>query len=301
MLAAGELGRVVIDAHTDPTFVAGEVIDAVRNRLAQFLVGKVMNVHLLGLALGLPFLARILEFPDQFLLFRVDRDHWLVPLLKRHHLPVDVLELSVAVRMRRAFARLAVGLQAVAGLLEQCRYLRSVTKDGSWFIFFPTNVHPEYRAMLWQLAKDAAATLTEQQKKHWNRRIHEWRGECRQDFNRETDEMYEKGIAARRGRGDDGGSRERDGNEKTWTVGPTVTWAGGEWPKRFVLLRRARDEPRPETVGLQSAKTRLQPRGMSIGPGRPDRDTPYFAEWVAAGPSRQGPYSCPSVLIEEAV
>ena len=65
--------------------------------------------------------------------------------------------------------------------------LRSVTKDGSWVIFFPRNVHPEYRAMLWQLAQNAAATLTEQQKKHWNRRVHDWRGECRQGFNHETD------------------------------------------------------------------------------------------------------------------
>jgi hypothetical protein len=56
--------------------------------------------------------------------------------------------------------------------------LRSVTKDSSWVIFFPTNVHPEYRAMLWQLAQDAADNLTDAQKKHWNRRIHEWRRVC---------------------------------------------------------------------------------------------------------------------------
>ena len=60
-------------------------------------------------------------------------------------------------------------------------------RHGSWVIFFPRNVHPEYRAMLWQLAQNAAETLTEQQKKHWNRRVHDWRGECRQDFNHETD------------------------------------------------------------------------------------------------------------------
>jgi hypothetical protein len=42
--------------------------------------------------------------------------------------------------------------------------LRSVTKDGSWVIFFPTNVHPDYRAMLWQLAQDAANHLNDAQK-----------------------------------------------------------------------------------------------------------------------------------------
>src|ERR1043166_7037315 len=38
---AGELGGVVVDAHTDPTFVAGQVVDPIRNPLAHFRVGKV--------------------------------------------------------------------------------------------------------------------------------------------------------------------------------------------------------------------------------------------------------------------
>ena len=59
--------------------------------------------------------------------------------------------------------------------------LRSVTKDGSWVIFFPKNMHPDYRAMLWRLAQDAADNLSDAQKKHWNRRIHEWRRECQQE------------------------------------------------------------------------------------------------------------------------
>jgi hypothetical protein len=59
--------------------------------------------------------------------------------------------------------------------------LLSVTKDSSWVTFFPTNVHPEYRAMLWQLAQDAAHKLSDAQKKHWHRRIHEWRRECQQN------------------------------------------------------------------------------------------------------------------------
>src|SRR5487761_38310 len=116
---ACELGGVVIDADTDPTFVTGQVVNPVGNGLAQFLVGKVMNVHLLRPALGLPFRTGILEFSDQFFLFRVHRDDRLLTFLKRPHLAVDGLELSIAIRVRRALARLAVGLQAVAALLQQ--------------------------------------------------------------------------------------------------------------------------------------------------------------------------------------
>jgi hypothetical protein len=70
----------------------------------------------------MPFLAWILEFSDQFLLFCVYRDHGLLLLLKRSHLPVDVLELSIAVGVRRTFPHLAVGLQAVTTLLQQHRH-----------------------------------------------------------------------------------------------------------------------------------------------------------------------------------
>jgi hypothetical protein len=59
--------------------------------------------------------------------------------------------------------------------------LLSVTPDGSWVIFFPTNVHPEYRAKLWLLAQVVADNLNDAKREHWNRQIHEWRRECRQD------------------------------------------------------------------------------------------------------------------------
>ena len=46
----GELGRVVVDPHAHPALVAGQVVDAVGDRLAQLLVREVMDLHLLGLA-----------------------------------------------------------------------------------------------------------------------------------------------------------------------------------------------------------------------------------------------------------
>ncbi len=116
---ACELSSVVIDPDAHPSFIGGQVVDSVRNRLAQLWVGKVVDVHGFGLALGLPFFARILEFSHQLLLLRIHRDDGLVPPLKGPHLAVDVLELIVPVRVRRAFAGFAVGLQAVAVLLQQ--------------------------------------------------------------------------------------------------------------------------------------------------------------------------------------
>ena len=114
-----EFGRVVVDAHTDPALVAGQVVDAVGDRLALFLVRKIVHLDFFRLALRLPFLAGVLEFPDQFLLFGVHRDDGLPPPVEAAHRLVDVLELGIAVGVRGAFARLAVGLQAVPRLLQQ--------------------------------------------------------------------------------------------------------------------------------------------------------------------------------------
>ena len=72
-----------------------------------------------GVAGRPPFLPRVLEIPDQFPLFRVHGHDGLPSPLESTHLPVDVLELGVAIRMRRPFAGLAVGLQAVIQVVEQ--------------------------------------------------------------------------------------------------------------------------------------------------------------------------------------
>src|SRR5262249_43973399 len=66
-----------------------------------------------------PFPSVVLEFPDQFLLFRVYRDHRLAPSLERQDDRVDMLELSVPIRMVASFFRLPVALQAVSRRLEQ--------------------------------------------------------------------------------------------------------------------------------------------------------------------------------------
>jgi hypothetical protein len=113
----GELCCMVINSHTDPPLVTGQIVNTIRNCFAQFLVWKVMNADFHWLALRFPLLTRILEFSHQFLLFCVYRDHRLSALLKTNHPSVDVLKLSVSILMPRAFAHFAVGLQTVADCL----------------------------------------------------------------------------------------------------------------------------------------------------------------------------------------
>ena len=45
----------MIDANTDPAAVGHHVINSIGDGLTQLLVEEIMDLHLLGLALGLPF------------------------------------------------------------------------------------------------------------------------------------------------------------------------------------------------------------------------------------------------------
>ena len=110
----GELGRVVIDPDADPTGVVGEVVYAVGNRLAQILVGKIVDVDLLRDSFGFAFLACVLEFSDQFLLLRINRDDGLILSPHGERPFVDMLELGIPIRMVRSFPRLPIGLQTEA-------------------------------------------------------------------------------------------------------------------------------------------------------------------------------------------
>ena len=114
-----ELGRVVVDTNVDPTLVADNVVNAIGDCLAQRLVLKVMNANVFRSAFGMPLAATILKIPDQFLLFRIHRDRWTTAFLKSLEIPVEIFKLGVAVGMRITFASFAIGLQAVATLLQQ--------------------------------------------------------------------------------------------------------------------------------------------------------------------------------------
>jgi hypothetical protein len=57
------------------------VIHAVGNHLAEFLVLEVVGIDLDRLALRSIITAGVLEFSNQLLLLRVDRDYWLIGCL----------------------------------------------------------------------------------------------------------------------------------------------------------------------------------------------------------------------------
>ena len=116
-----EAGRIVVDAHTDPTFVATQVIHPVGDRLALGGYEEVVHLHTLGLSLQSPLTSGILEVADQLFLLRIDRDDRLTLRLMVAHLVIEIDELSVPIRMRGSFPRLAIRLQRVAKLMEQTR------------------------------------------------------------------------------------------------------------------------------------------------------------------------------------
>ena len=87
-----------------PTFIATNVIHAVRNRLAKFLIGKVMHVRFNRRSFGTPFtplIAVIAEalFTTTLLLFRVNRNHRLTGMKEPFHMIVDIQKLVISIRM----------------------------------------------------------------------------------------------------------------------------------------------------------------------------------------------------------
>jgi hypothetical protein len=71
-----------------------------------------VDPHSLGIALGPPFAAVVLEVANQFLFLGVHRDRRLVIGQGRLYARADMDELSIAIKAIRAFAVFAVGLQA---------------------------------------------------------------------------------------------------------------------------------------------------------------------------------------------
>src|SRR5215813_15327829 len=115
----GKLRRVMIDPDTDPPFVAGQLINSIRDSFAQLRVFKLMNAHLDRVSRGAPRLAGLLAITDQFFLFRVNRNDRLATFLKRPHVLVHGLELLVPIRMIRSCFGFAIGLQAIVHLMKQ--------------------------------------------------------------------------------------------------------------------------------------------------------------------------------------
>ena len=67
----GESGRVMADADIHPTDIVSDVIDPVRRRLAELLVGKVRTLSTSGRPFGRHSRPPFLKSPHQFLLLGI--------------------------------------------------------------------------------------------------------------------------------------------------------------------------------------------------------------------------------------
>src|SRR5689334_781340 len=114
-----EFGGVVIDPNADPPLIGCDIVDAIGRDLAEVRIKEIIDANVLGLSLGLPFLAAVLESADQFLLPGVDRNHRIASRLVLRRPVSDMVELGVPVRMLAAFPGLAGRLQTVAKVRQK--------------------------------------------------------------------------------------------------------------------------------------------------------------------------------------
>ena len=56
--------------------------------------------------------------------------------------------------------------------------LRAVAADGTWVLFYPLKVHPDYRATVWEAVRRAAHSLPEHLAAVWERRRPVWERLC---------------------------------------------------------------------------------------------------------------------------
>ena len=121
----------MIEADADPALIGGDVVDAVGNGLAVVGNHEVVHAHFFGLALGPQFAAGVLEVANKLLFLGIDGDGRLAGFPEAADARIDMLELGVATWMLATFARLGIGLQAEAHVLEQASDDRVVDMKAS--------------------------------------------------------------------------------------------------------------------------------------------------------------------------
>lgn len=97
----------------------GEVVNTIRRSATEFWDHKVMNSDLFGVALRTPLAPRILKLTHQLLFLGVDRNYRLPAPLVGFDLLINVLKLSVTIRMASLLQHLLIGLQTVTQLMQQ--------------------------------------------------------------------------------------------------------------------------------------------------------------------------------------
>ena len=108
----------MIDSNADPTLIVAHIIDPIGNRLAQFLIRKIMNQSLFRSCFGTPLLPVVAEVSYQFLLLGIHGNDRATLFQEPLGLSIDMLKLRVAIRMIAAFDGLGVALQTVFHLME---------------------------------------------------------------------------------------------------------------------------------------------------------------------------------------
>src|ERR671911_3223986 len=96
----------------DPAGVVGDVIDAVGDRLAKFLVLEVMDVDPSWMSLRAPLRARNPVVADQLLLLGIDGNYRLIGRLELENAGIDMVELGIPVRVATPIIGLGIALTA---------------------------------------------------------------------------------------------------------------------------------------------------------------------------------------------
>src|SRR5437899_8544952 len=113
----------MIDPNADPTLIVAHIIDPIGNRLAQFLIRKIMNQSLFRSCFGTPLLPVVAEVSYQFLLLGIHGNDRATLFQEPLGLSIDMLKLSVAIRMTASFDGLGIALQNVLPVVVRVRPL----------------------------------------------------------------------------------------------------------------------------------------------------------------------------------
>ncbi|MEZ6060400.1 MAG: hypothetical protein R3C19_08570 [Planctomycetaceae bacterium] len=120
----GKLSGVVTDPHQNACLAGSNVVYAAGNGFSFFGVWKVVPVYFQRpplRAIGFP---RSFQVSERYLLFRVDRNRRVVPVLSGPHPAADVFKPGITIGVLFSFTCLAVRLQAVSELLQDAAHRR---------------------------------------------------------------------------------------------------------------------------------------------------------------------------------
>src|SRR5258705_5020007 len=122
MLSTAKVAVSCVNAHAHPSSILAHVVDTIRSDSTQLGNDEVVDPHRLRISLESKLSTAVFEVSHQLLLLSIDRDDRLTLPQEASDFAVDMLKLSIAIRMRRAFQSLGVCLQAIAQLVQQLRH-----------------------------------------------------------------------------------------------------------------------------------------------------------------------------------